>query len=203
MSKPADPRTVYLKNVRLSYPHLFERHKANETAEPKFSATFLIDPTTKEGKANIKKIEAAIEAAEQQAFKKTGLRYKDDRKHFMDGNDCLTRTGEIKPGYEDMMVVKASNKDPFPIRNRDKKLTDPNKSPYYGGCYVEVFVSCYGTTKGGSPGLFFSLDAIRFFKDGERFGREEIGEDAFDDYEDDDEEGDGAFDDDDEDDDLV
>lgn len=179
--KPKDPRTVYLKEVRLSYPHLHEKHKANETAEPKFSATFLIDPSTTQGKANIKRVKAAIAAAETAAFKKTGLRYKDDRCHFMDGNECFTKTGEIKAGYEDMWVVKASSKDPFKLIHRNKKLVDPAKTPFYGGCIVEAFVGCYGTTKGGAPGLFFSLDAVRFWQDGERFGRDEISDDAFDD----------------------
>lgn len=180
--KPAaDPRTVYLKGVRLSYPHLHERHKASEDAQPKFSATFLIDPSTKEGKMNIRKLEAAVKAAELQAFKKSGLKYKSDRNHFMDGNECLDKAGEIKVGYEDMMVVKASNKDPIKLIHRNKKPVEADKTPFYAGCIVEGFVNAYGTTKGGSNGLFFTMDAVRFWEDGERIGRGEISDDAFDD----------------------
>jgi hypothetical protein len=194
---------VYLKDVRLSYPHLHEKQKANEDAKPKYSAVFLIDPSTKSGKANIKKIEAAFEEAEEKAFKKSGMRYKEDRKAYKDGNDQLTLSGEIKDGYEDMMVVSAGNPGEFTRLNKNRKPVDPDNSPFYGGCQVEAFVRFYGTKKGGAPGVFASLEAIRFWGDGESFGSGGVGADAFDDNGDDDDDDQGGFQDDDDDDDGL
>ena len=192
-----DPREVYLKGVRLSYPHLHEKQKATDDAKPKFSATFLIDPSTKIGKMNIAKIEKAMDAACEMEFKKprTKMRFKDDRCCFKDGNDCLTQNGDIKAGYEDMMAVSSSNPNPFTILGRNKKPVDPDNSPFYGGCIVEGIVRFYGTKNGGAPGLFASMEAIRFWDDGEHFGSPPVSADAFDD--DDDEGGFGDDDDDD------
>ena len=57
----ARPDIAVLKNVRLSFPKLFKAEKSTDTSAPKFSAAFLIDPETAEGKANVKAINAAIE----------------------------------------------------------------------------------------------------------------------------------------------
>lgn len=196
MATEKDPREVYLKGVRLSYPHLYEKQKANEDAEPKFSATALNDPTTRDGKRNTKLIEAALDEACMREFKKpfSKMKFKDDRCCYKDGNDCLTQSGDIKAGYEDMFAISASNKTGVTLLHRNKKpATDKDNSPFYGGCYVEMIVRFYGTKKGGAPGLFASLEAVRFWEDGEHFGSPPVDADAFDD---DDEE--AGFDDDDE-----
>lgn len=199
--KEKDGTEVYLKNVRLSYPHLFEKHKATEDAKPKYSASFLIDPSTKDGARNLKLIEKALDAACMKEFKKprSKMRFKQDRVHLKDGNEQFTNDGEIKMGYEDMMVVSASNPKEFTRLSRAKRPVTGDNSPFYGGCFVEAIIRAYGTTNGGSPGLFFSLDAVRFFDDGEPFGNAPVDPDAFDDYEDDEDDDDdtGGFDDDD------
>jgi len=185
-----DPRRVYLKDVRLSYPHLHKRQKANEDADPKFSASFLIDPTTKIGKENIKKIEAAIEAAKEQAGFGDKIKFKDNRVCFFDGNENTDDEGEVKAGYEDVMVIKASNPDNFRLLTRKKTEVDPDNSPFYGGCYVEAMLGLYGTKKGGAPGIFASLDGVRFWDDGDAFGKAQIGDDEWDDDEGDDDDDD-------------
>lgn len=195
----SDPRQVYLKNVRLSYPHLIEKQKANEDAEPKYSAAFLIDPDTKAGRANIKKIEAALDEACMAEFKKpfAKMKFKDDRCCYFEGDDSLTANGDVKDGYAGMMVIKASNKRRVDLRERDKTPIDPEESPFYGGCYVEAILRLFGTKKGGSPGLFASLELVRFFAEGESFGAPPVDDSILDDYDDEDE------DDDEDDDDLI
>ena len=184
--KKKDPRRVYLKNVRLSYPHLHERQKANEDADPKFSASFLIDPSTKEGRLNIKKIEAAIEEARKAAGIKDTVKIKDDRMCFLDGDENTDEEGNIKAGYEDMKFIKAANKDPVRLLTRKKGEVEADNSPFYGGCYVEAMLGLYATKKGGSWGIFASLDGVRFWDDGESFGKSAINDDEWDDDEDDD-----------------
>ena len=181
-----DPRHVYLKGVRLSYPHLHERQKASEDAEPKFSASFLMDPSTKQGKLNIKKIEAAIAAAKDAAKFTDKTQFKEGRMCFFDGDENTDDEGEIKAGYEGMMVIKASNKEVVRLLTRKKAEVDRDNSPFYGGCEVECMLGLYGTRKGGSPGIFASLDGVRFWDDGEAFGKAQIKDDDWDDDEDED-----------------
>lgn len=181
-----DPTEVYLKGLRLSYPHLTEKQKANEDAKPKYSAAFLIDPTTKVGKANMKKIEAAIEAAEEKKWKKTGFKYKEGRICFFDGNEATDDEGNVKGGYADMWVIKASNERPVDLRHRNKTRVDFDDSPFYGGCYVEAILRLYGTDNGGSKGIFASLELVRFVENGEPFGAPPVDDSILDDLDDDD-----------------
>jgi len=194
--KEAPVGEVYLREARLSFPHLAEKHKATEDADPKYSASFLIDPSTKEGKRTIRACEEAISEAKQKAFGKE-VRLKPERLHFMDGDECVSAsTGEVIPGYEGMMVAKASNKGAVPLYGRDKRLVegDDINSFFYGGAYVQAFVRFYGTRKGGSPGVFASLEGVRFLAHGERFGAAPISADKFEDLpEDEDEDEDETF----------
>ncbi len=54
------PGQLVLKNVRLSFPHLYVPTKSTEDGALKYRAAFLIDPETAQGKANIKLIDAEI-----------------------------------------------------------------------------------------------------------------------------------------------
>jgi len=185
----SDPTEVYLKNLRLSFPHLFEKQKATEDAKPKYSAAFLIDPATKTGKQNIKKIKAAIEAAEEKKWKKTGLKYREGRCCFFDGNDNVDDEGNVKSGYADMMVIKASNERPVDLRHRNKSRVDweTERDTFYGGCYVEAILRLFGTENGGSKGVFASLELVRFTEKGEPFGAPPVDDSILDDLDDEDE----------------
>jgi hypothetical protein len=187
MAQEKDPRQVYLKGVRLSYPHLLEKQKANEDAEPKYSCAFIIDPTTKDGKRNIRLIEKALDEACQQEFKKpfAKMKFKDDRVCYFSGDDVFDANGDPKDGYEGMMIIKASNKRRVDLRNRDKSPIDPEDSPFYGGCFGEAILRLYGTKKGGSPGLFASLELVRFVEHGESFGAPPVDDSILDDLDDD------------------
>lgn len=185
--KAKDPRRVYLKNVRLSYPHLQERQKANEDAPPKFSASFLIDPDTAPGKRNVAAIKSAIKAAREAAGIKDAVKIKGDRMCFFRGDDNTDDEGNVKDGYEGMLVIKASNKDPVRLLTRKKGEVerDDINSTFFGGCYVEAMLGLYATKKGGSWGIFASLDGVRFWEDGEPFGKAPISDDEWDDDDDD------------------
>ncbi len=197
MPQNDDPRQVYIKEVRLSYPHLTEKQRANEDAEPKYSCAFIIDPSTKTGKRNVRLIEAALDEACRQEFKKSfsQMKFKEGRVCYFEGDEATDANGDPKPGYEGMMIVKASNKRRVDLRHRDKTPIDPEESPFYGGCFGEAILRFYGTKKGGSPGLFASLELVRWTGHGEPFGAPPVDDSILDDLDDDE--------DDDEDDDLL
>lgn len=189
---------VYLRNVRLSFPHLFKKSASVEGGTEKYRASFLIDPDTPEGKKVIRAIEKAKEAVEQEVFGKTPS-YKDDRCCFVEGETQVSNnTGDPYDGYEGMMVFKASNTNRPTLLDRKKNQTTEEDGVLYAGCYVDAIVRIWGTKKKeqGGIGLFASLEGVMFRADGEAFSAgAPVGADAFDDVED--------FDEDDEDEDML
>ena len=174
------------------------------------TAAFLFDPETKVGRANTKKIEAALDAACMAEFKKpfAKMKFKEDRCCYAEGDEQFDNNGDVKAGYAGMMVVKASNNSRVDLRNRDKskvevvRLEDgtyeAEDDPFYGGCTGEAIVRFYGTKKGGSPGLFASLELCRFTEATESFGGSAPVDDSIlddlDDEDDEDEDDDGLLD---------
>lgn len=181
----ARPDVVVLEMVRLSFPKIWKMEKSTPDSPPKFSANFLIDPDTAHGKKNIAKIEAALKHVKTKAWPentdKIVSRIDAKRISFREGEAFANAEGDVYQGYDDMMVVTASNKKRFQIVDRDKSpLTEDDGKPY-GGCYVDAVVSFYATTKKeqGGNGLFATIELIRFRKDGEAFGAAPIDADDY------------------------
>jgi hypothetical protein len=185
---------VQLKNVRLSFEHLFVPTASVANGALKYRSSFLMDPNDADGKRNIAACRKAMAEAEQETFKRTGVQYKDDRCAFKDGDACVSeRTGEVYDGYAGMMVVSSANarRPPVVDRNPSVALSRDDGRPY-SGCYVNALIRFYGVKgadKGGN-GLFASLEAVQFVRDGEAFGAAPVdaesvfgqveGEDGFD-----------------------
>lgn len=177
---------VYLRDVRLSFPHLFKKSASVEGGKEKYRASFLIDPSTKEGKKVIAAIEKAKEAVEAEVFGKTPT-YKDDRCCFVEGETQISNnTGDPYDGYEGMMVLKASTDNRPTLLDRRKQPVTEEDGVLYAGCHVDGIVRLWGTKKKeqGGIGLFASLEGVMFRRDGEAFGATPVGADAFDDVED-------------------
>jgi hypothetical protein len=166
---------VQIERCRVAFVHLAEPHKfSDEDGDDKlrFSLTAIINPDTKEGKKALKEIELVKKLLETDAFKKHPMRYKEDRCCFFEGDSKTSqKTGEVPDGYEGMMCVTAKNKRRVPVVDRKRNTLVPDDSGFpYGGCYCNVLVRFYTTTKGGGPGFFASLEAVQFVEDGEPFG---------------------------------
>lgn len=167
-TKPADPFTILLNNVRLSYAQLFTA-KAMQNADGslgklKFQATLLLDK--KVHAADIVKIEALIQRACLDKFGKANVKLK---------NVCL-RDGEEKEDTEgygpEIMFVPASNETRPPVVDRDgvTPLVEQD-GRIFSGCYVNACIRLYAYDhpKGGK-GVSASLQAVQFYKDGPAFG---------------------------------
>lgn len=189
MAKELRPNEVMLKDVRLSFPHLFKPSASVEGGQLKFRATALIDPTTPQGKANIKAVEAAIEFTKKDVWgdKADKVRFKEGRLCFTSGEENLNADGDVYQGYEGMMAVSAANSKRPPIVDRDKSTLVEEDGKPYAGCYVNMLVRFYGIKdqdKGGN-GLFATLEAVQFKRDGEAFGSAPVDPDDVFDMEDD------------------
>lgn len=187
------PGQLVLKNVRLSFPHLFTPTKSTEDGALKYRAAFLMDPTTAQGRININAIEAEVLRVKTDKWKDKAdkIKLKEDRMAYVDGDDCIgADSGEVYVGYEGMRVLKTANsKRPQVVDGARVPITEDDDK-IYAGCYVNAVVSLYAindVAKGGN-GIFATVEAVQFSKHGEAFGAAPVDVyDAFDEITEDDE----------------
>lgn len=170
---------VKLKNVRLSYEHIFRAASFNgddgdDGGKPKFSASFIFDPETKEGKANLIACEDAIEEAK---FKKWG-----NKQPKLRDDKIALRNDKDSEEYEGMYYVSASS------TRRPKVFDIDGSTPLaesdgviYSGCYVNAIVRFWAQDNKWGKRVNASLEGVQFLEDGEAFGAAGIGDGAFDD----------------------
>lgn len=157
---------VVLKNVRLSFPDLFNPKSFQDGDEPKYRASFLIP---KEDEKQLAAIEAAVkETAEAKWGKKAESVLKSIRGN---ANKFCFRDGEEKDydGYAGNMALSANNKARPLVIDRDKTpLTAADGKPY-AGCYVNATLEVFAYDKPAN-GISCSLKGVQFVKDGDAFG---------------------------------
>jgi hypothetical protein len=169
---------VQLTNVRLSFEHVFVPTASIAGGKLKYRATFLMDPETSEGKKNIARCEKAMAAAEMHTFKKTGIKYKDDRCCLTDGEDNVSQTtGEPYEGYVGMKAVSAANGKRIQVVDRNPKvpiMADDDK--VYSGCMVNAVIRfyCIKDPEKGGNGCFASLECVQYVSKGVAFGAEPV-----------------------------
>lgn len=205
--KPADPRTVRLKMVRISFSDSLKDKKATvENGTPKHSCNLIVvqtpgdDPLSKKAathyEANSKAIVAAIKASGAEAFGKEDA-WRDiaednpKRLCFRKG-ERFNSNGEVYKGYAGNWGISASGPKGGEHRplllDRHKRVVEEKDilDVMYGGSYCDVVISFFGTEKGGK-GIFASIEAIRSRQEGERLGGgPRATADDFDDLDDDD-----------------
>lgn len=158
-----DEAKFKLKNVRLSYPHLFVPKQAKGSPKAKYSADLILDK--KEHADVIKQMEKMIERTALEFFKKkVTLRHS----ALHDGNER-----EDKEGYGDekmFIVAKNDNKPAVVDCNPAVNLTPEDRRPY-GGCYVNAVIRFFAYDhETGGKGVSASLEAVQFAKNGKSFG---------------------------------
>ena len=166
-----------LKNVRLSFPNLFQKAVFNG-AETKYEATFLL---SKEDHAEVI---AAIEKDISERIKTDlkGSKLPSDRK-------CLKNGDESEyDGYEGCMSFKAGSQKRPMVIDRDKSPLTEDDDKLYAGCYVNAIVELWVQNNRYGKRINANILGVQFAKDGEAFGgKGESGSvDDFDDLGDDD-----------------
>lgn len=178
--KRKDPARVTLKDVRLSFAHLFRPQAFGDgDGEPKYNANFLIDDSTKVGKANLDAIEDAIAHVKSEKWPKGAPKLSDEKVCLRDGNKS------DYDGYEDMFFVSANNAKAPLCLDRDKTEVVEADNVLYSGCYVDAIVRVWAQDNKWGKRINASLEAVRFRRDGEAFGAAPPDPDDFDDLEDD------------------
>ena len=159
---------MMLKNVRLSFPSVFQR-AVFEGQEGKYEATALI---SKDDTKTKKKIDEAIEAAIAEAK----IKVPSDKRCLKDGDDS------DYDGYEGNWSLKAANGKRPTVLNRDKTPLTEDDEVIYAGCYVNLVIDFWVQNNKYGKRVNANLYGVQFVKDGEPFGMGPV--DVTDDFED-------------------
>jgi len=164
--------SVKLKNVRLSFPDLFDATQYQGVGPFRYNASFLIEP----GSDNDKAVQAAIlEAANEKFGKKAGTVLAGMRGN---SNKYCYVSGDTKDydGYQGMMVLSAHRKQeagrPLVIDGNKNPLRPEDGKPY-AGCYVNATVDIYAQD-GQNAGIRCGLKGVQFAGDGDAFSGSKV-----------------------------
>lgn len=160
-----------IRNVRLSFPVLFEAEQFDGNGAFNYSAAFLVDP----GSQNDKTIRAAIKKAATNIWKEKAdtilksIEGQNMKYCYLDGNT------KAYDGYENKWVLSAKRPKesgrPKVIDKDPKVEIGVEEGRPYGGCIVHAKIQVWAQHKGkGAPGIRCSLMTVQFVADGESFG---------------------------------
>ena len=158
MAKSVRSKRIQLKNVRLSFPSLYERSKmANDDGPGKYEATFLI---SKEDKKQVAMLNKVIEAT----IAESGIKIPKDKRCLKDGDD------KEYDGYAGCWSLKASSRKRPQTFDRDLTTLDSEDEKFYPGCYVNASIDLWVQDNQWGKRLNANLYGVQFAKDGEEFG---------------------------------
>lgn len=149
---------IMLKNVRVSFPHLFTKPVINGE-EGKCGAVLMLDPEDhKNAIATVKK-----NIAELIKDKLKGRKVPSDKLCLRDGED------KGRPEYEDLMVLSANSKNKPVVLSTNGKgvIDDEDKCPIYAGCYVNAKIRLWAQDNNYGKRINAELVAIQFAAEGE------------------------------------
>lgn len=161
MSTQQQPTGILkLANVRLSYPHLFEKH-GQDGNKPKYSASFILHKVAND--AGIKSIRATFE----KLFTEKGIKTKGAYKPCL--RDGVEKEG--KAGYDaDVMFFNASSdRRPEVFDNNTSPLTE-DTGRLYAGCYVNCLVKFWIQDNKFGKRVNAELLKVQYLREGEHLG---------------------------------
>lgn len=175
-------KKIMLRNVRLSYEHIFTPSALDDSQEAKYSATFIIP----KDHADLPALRRAIFEAGAEKFptafngKAWPMGYTSALK---DGDKDTNGNGEIlserNPEYAGAYVFKASaaaSRRPLTIGRKKEAITEAD-GVIYSGCYVNASVAVAGYEFGKiKKGVTAYLNGVQFVADGERFGSDAMSD---------------------------
>lgn len=158
---------IWLKNVRLAFPNLWEATKVNGEGKAAFSASFIL-PRNHPQIAEIKKALRAVADAKwgaKGAATYTALE-KSDKLALHDGD-----TKAQYAGFEGNLFINARNETRPTVKDTDgaTPLVQGDGKPY-GGCYVWANVEFWAQDNQYGKRINATLRAVQFLRDGESFG---------------------------------
>lgn len=168
-------KKIVLRNVRLSYEHIFTPTSFEEGGDAKYSATFIIP----KDHPDLPAVKRAFFEAGQETFAadfaKPGSWPKGYTCSLRDADVATDSLGEVlaekQPAYAGCYVLEAnSTRRPIALDRRKAAVTEDD-GVIYSGCYVNASLNASGYTFGKvKKGVKCYLNGVQFVRDGERFG---------------------------------
>jgi hypothetical protein len=167
-------KKVMLRNVRLSYEHIFQPTKFDDNSEAKFSATFIIP----KDHADLQAVKKAMLDAGAESFpdafngtawpKGFSCSLKDADTETDSMGEVLSEKNEA---YKGCFILEANSTRRPVVLNRNKAAVTEEDGIIYSGCYVNASLGIAGFTFGKvKKGVKAYLNGVQFVQDGERFG---------------------------------
>jgi hypothetical protein len=167
MAKATTSDVIKLKNVRLSFPEITKPKAFQEGQTPKYQATFLLNPSDKEGAAQIKMLQQEIKAVLTEHYGKDipkGIKL------------CLKDNAKEEKeyaGYEGQWFVSTSNTARPGLAGRDPRIplnAEDIEELFYPGAVVNGTLTLWVQDNQYGKRVNANLRGIQFVKNGERLG---------------------------------
>lgn len=161
-----DPSVVFLHNVRLSYPSLFQASAFPGAARATYSAHVLVPRDSQAAKDVMKYVEKV-------AKEKWGAKSASTLASIMaDKQRTFWRDGAIKGSDEyvgNMFAALSNESRPRVVNVDNTELSEEDGRPY-SGCYVNVSFQIWIQDNKFGKGIRARLRGVQFVADGEPFG---------------------------------
>lgn len=170
-----------LRNVRLSYEHVFTPTKFDDNQETaKYSATFIIP----KDHADLPALKRTLFEAGQEEFPadfKPGSWPKGYTCGLKDADKDVDSNGDVlaekNPDYKGCYIIEANSVNRPITVNRNKSAVTEADGIIYSGCYVNASLGIAGYTYGKvKKGVKAYLNGVQFVADGERFGSDALSD---------------------------
>lgn len=173
-------KKIMLRNVRLSYEHIFKPTSFEEGGDPKYSATFIIP----KDHPDLPAVKKAFYEAGQESFAsdfKGGAWPKGYTCSLKDADVATDSMGEVlaekQSAYKGCYILEANSSKRPVVINRNKAAIAEEDGIIYSGCYVNASLAAAGYTYGKvKKGVKAYLNGVQFVKDGERFGSDAMAD---------------------------
>ncbi len=158
---------IHLKNVRLSFPVLFEAKSFNDndpSSKKEFSASFLMakdHPAVAELKTAFVGI-ATTKWGDKGPAQLANL-FRDDRLCLHDGDR------KDYDGYAGNLFVRANNDIRIPVIDMQRVPITAQDGKLYSGCYVNAIISLWVQDNKWGKRINANLGGVQFYRDGEAF----------------------------------
>lgn len=166
MGKALTSDVIKLIRVRGSFLRLYKPKAFEEGQEPRFEATFLLDPTAEAHKAQIAAVKAATSALVKAKWGEKppglklcfGLADNDEKKARYDG-------------YKGMWYIASANTTRPGVVDRNRQpVAEGQKQTPYSGCYVNTNITLWTQDNKFAKAIRCNLRIVQFNEDGQAFG---------------------------------
>lgn len=152
--------TILIRNVRLSYPHLWKPWAKDPTKEtPKYGAILILPKDTHK-----EEIKWLVGKSQEMALASTiKSKVPLDKLFIRNGDD------QMKDEYVGAFTISARETKRPVVIDRDKSPLAEEDGKPYAGCYVHALIRPWVQNNQHGKRVNAGLSAVQFYKDGEAF----------------------------------